>query len=163
MCHVTSTLTNQRRVFKACLTQKRSDFSDDFIRKIGPSRLYFLNYAYFDIQPSPDNYETPYIIYFWAKCLRFYDHNQLETVDCTCSVSLNFLGNNSTKNSTYQGLQINQSLYPILMELASVNFALNHENQKMGHCNVHAHARQVWQGCGLIAQICSLRPKGSRI
>ena len=35
MCHVTSTLTNQRRVFKACLT-KTEQVSDDVTRKIGP-------------------------------------------------------------------------------------------------------------------------------
>ena len=35
MCHVTSTLTNQRRVFKACLTQTER-VSDDVKRKIGP-------------------------------------------------------------------------------------------------------------------------------
>ena len=35
MCHVTSTLTNQRRVFKACLTQTER-VSDDVTRKIGP-------------------------------------------------------------------------------------------------------------------------------
>ena len=35
---MTSALTNQRRVFKACLTQTEQ-VSDDFTRKIGP--LYF--------------------------------------------------------------------------------------------------------------------------
>ena len=35
MCHVTSALTNQRRVFKLCLTQTER-VSDDVTRKIGP-------------------------------------------------------------------------------------------------------------------------------
>ena len=35
MCHVTSALTNQRREFKACLTQTEQ-VSDDVTRKIGP-------------------------------------------------------------------------------------------------------------------------------
>ena len=35
MCHVTSALTNQRRVFKLCLTQTKR-VSDDVTRKIGP-------------------------------------------------------------------------------------------------------------------------------
>ena len=35
MCHVTSALTNQRRVFKACLTQSEQ-VSDDVTCKIGP-------------------------------------------------------------------------------------------------------------------------------
>ena len=35
MCHVTSSFTNQRRVFKACFTQTER-VSDDVTRKIGP-------------------------------------------------------------------------------------------------------------------------------
>ena len=34
-CHVTSALTNQQQVFKACLTQMEQDF-DDVTRNIGP-------------------------------------------------------------------------------------------------------------------------------
>ena len=41
MCHVKSELTNQRRVFKACLTQ--SKFFDDVTRKIGPLDFTDLN------------------------------------------------------------------------------------------------------------------------
>ena len=33
---MTSALTNQRRVFKACLTQTGTSFFDDVTRKIGP-------------------------------------------------------------------------------------------------------------------------------
>ena len=35
MCHVTSSFTNQRRVFKACFTQTER-VSDDVTHKIGP-------------------------------------------------------------------------------------------------------------------------------
>ena len=39
-----------------------------FGKRIASSLIYFLSYAYFDIQPSPNNYETPSTIIKWTPC-----------------------------------------------------------------------------------------------
>ena len=52
MCHVTSALTNQRRVFTACLTQTER-VSDDVTCKIGPLdfiQIIFLAKSQFDFR-----------------------------------------------------------------------------------------------------------------
>ena len=115
---------------------------DHFGKRSVSSLTYFLNFAYFDIQPSPDNYGTPYISYSgpdlrgivddinlvaWRKGNKagiilsaIVDKDVKENDEITVGFALKFIYTNTVPALEQREVQTSEIITPVYITLGSV-------------------------------------------